>query len=53
MTPRNNARIGRYVRWFNRCAWTAFVLALLSIAYSLAIDEPATVIQPAIQRNSA
>lgn len=40
MTPRNNERIDRWVRWFNRCVWVAAIWAALFLAYSLAIDEP-------------
>lgn len=40
MTPRDNARIDRYVRWFNRCVWAAAIWAAFYLAYSLAIDEP-------------
>lgn len=50
MTPRDNARIDRYVRWFNRCVWAAAAWAALFLAYSLAIDEPRPV-HPTTSRN--
>ncbi len=40
MTPRDNERIDRWVRWFNRCVWAAAAWAVFYLAYSLALDEP-------------
>jgi hypothetical protein len=50
MTPRDNARIDRYVRWFNRCVWAAAAWAAFYLAYSLATDEPRPV-HPTTSRN--
>ncbi|MBB2918300.1 hypothetical protein [Cupriavidus alkaliphilus] len=52
MTPRDNERIDRYVRWFNRCVWAAAVYAFFYVAYSIAVDEPKS-IHPTSNRKTA